>query len=306
MPFHSHSRFAILVLLARGLLVGIPSPAKAQGPNLASRALAPLFQGEPGFRERAPEATGLESVNRLDELDAARNRTLLNGSGVAFGDYDGDGWVDVYLCGLNAPNALYRNREGWRFQEVTAEAGVACENVFCRGAVMSDVTGDGALDLLLGVLSNQWNSRGIRLVDSPLATQPEDDPQEDSSSPPPPGPNDADEGLISPEGFPVVEWPQVEQLAQQQTALLVDARHEWAFSNGHIPGAVNLPFSFSKTKAHQTFAKTYPKDRRLVLYCGDPACDRSKYLAIKLRDDFGFSRLFIYADGYQDYLKHAE
>ena len=98
----------------------------------------------------------------------------------------------------------------------------------------------------------------------------------------------------------------IDRSYRSMAALLVDARHEWAFSNGHIPGAVNLPFSFSTTKAHQTFAKTYPKDRRLVLYCGDPACDRSKYLAIKLRDDFGFSRLFIYADGYQDYLKHAE
>jgi len=43
------------------------------------------------------------------------NRNLASGSGVALADVDGDGRVDLFLCGLDSPNALYRNLGDWRF-----------------------------------------------------------------------------------------------------------------------------------------------------------------------------------------------
>lgn len=42
---------------------------------------------------------------------------------MALGDIDGDGWCDVYVCGLETPNALFRNRGNWTFEDVTAGAG---------------------------------------------------------------------------------------------------------------------------------------------------------------------------------------
>jgi enediyne biosynthesis protein E4 len=105
-----------------------------------------------GFVLKGAAETGLSFSNRLTELDAARNRVLLNGSGVALGDYDGDGRVDVYVCGLNSNNALYRNLGGWKFEDVTKKAGVACSKLFCRGAVMADVNGDATLDLLVSTV----------------------------------------------------------------------------------------------------------------------------------------------------------
>ena len=58
-------------------------------------------------------------------------------AGIATLDYDGDGWIDIYFCnGAPLPggedvdqpprHALYRNLGGWRFQDVTAQAGIDC------------------------------------------------------------------------------------------------------------------------------------------------------------------------------------
>jgi rhodanese-related sulfurtransferase len=111
------------------------------------------------------------------------------------------------------------------------------------------------------------------------------------------------EGSFSPDGFPLIAWKRVEELKNEFAALLVDARPDWSFAAGHIPGAVNLPFSFQTTEAESAFLETYGPDRLLVIYCGDPECERSKYLAIKLRDEFSFRNVWLYEGGYEDYLK---
>jgi rhodanese-related sulfurtransferase len=109
-------------------------------------------------------------------------------------------------------------------------------------------------------------------------------------------------GEISDDGFPIVSWEQVESLVKEHNALPVDARPEWSFEAGHLPGAVCLPFSFPTTQAFHEFSSQHPKTRPLVIYCGEPSCERSKYLAIKLRDDFEYANLWLYEGGYEDYL----
>lgn len=121
----------------------------AESDRFSSRELDIEATGQTGFIVRPATETGIDFENSLTEIEAARNRVLLNGSGVALGDFDGDGWVDIYLCGLNSANQLYRNLGGWRFENVTEDAGVGCDGLYCRGATMADVDGDGALDILV-------------------------------------------------------------------------------------------------------------------------------------------------------------
>lgn len=87
-----------------------------------------------------------------------RGRTLPEdtGSGLAWGDYDGDGDDDLYLPGFGgalgvAPdpmgmNRLYRN-DGGAFVDVTREAGVGDLDGFAMGAFFADIDADDDLDL---------------------------------------------------------------------------------------------------------------------------------------------------------------
>ncbi|HEY6225764.1 MAG TPA: CRTAC1 family protein, partial [Verrucomicrobiae bacterium] len=111
--------------------------------------LSPASQGKTGFTALGPEQTGITFTNTLDTRLGEANRVLFNGSGVAVGDYDGDGLPDIYFCSLNGKNALYRNLGNWKFQDVTKESGIVCTNQFCRGAVFADINGDRKLDLLV-------------------------------------------------------------------------------------------------------------------------------------------------------------
>jgi enediyne biosynthesis protein E4 len=67
--------------------------------------------------------------------------------GGAVGDYNNDGWPDLYLTCLGG-NVLYRNNGNGTFTDVTAKAGVA-DGRWSTGASFGDYDGDGYLDLMV-------------------------------------------------------------------------------------------------------------------------------------------------------------
>jgi hypothetical protein len=105
--------------------------------------------GQTGFVLMNAAGIGVAFTNRLAEERSLTNQIFLNGSGVAAGDVDGDGLCDLYFCGLDSPNALFRNRGNWRFEEITTSAGVACADQASSGAALADIDGDADLDLLV-------------------------------------------------------------------------------------------------------------------------------------------------------------
>jgi hypothetical protein len=82
------------------------------------------------------------------------------GSGAAWGDYDGDGFLDLYIADIAAPltaspeqmaaspggNRLYHNNAGRTFTDVTAKAGVGYKGL-CNGVAWGDYDNDGRPDL---------------------------------------------------------------------------------------------------------------------------------------------------------------
>jgi hypothetical protein len=69
------------------------------------------------------------------------------GSGGAVGDYNNDGWPDLYLTCLGG-NVLYRNNGDGTFTDVTAKAGVA-DGRYSTGAAFGDYDVDGFVDLMV-------------------------------------------------------------------------------------------------------------------------------------------------------------
>jgi hypothetical protein len=107
-----------------------------------------------GFSLLPMAETGIVFSNTLPELRSLTNHILLNGSGVALGDVDGDGQNDVFFAGLGGKSTLYRNLGGWKFQDITVSSGLDLSRLDATGAVLVDFDGDGDLDLLVSAI---WN-----------------------------------------------------------------------------------------------------------------------------------------------------
>jgi len=69
------------------------------------------------------------------------------GFGVAVGDYDNDGWPDLYVTNFGK-NRLYHNNHDGTFTDVAEKAGVTLGN-WSTGATFGDYDGDGRLDLFV-------------------------------------------------------------------------------------------------------------------------------------------------------------
>jgi hypothetical protein len=146
-PIPSRRRF----LRALGM-TGVAAAAGSGGWPRTARGAAPLFE------EIAPSISGL-TWKHANAMSANRYLPETMGPGVAFVDYDNDGWMDLFMVNSGASdfytpatplkNALYKNNRDGTFTDVTDKAGVAGGKDFGMGCAIADYDNDGHQDILV-------------------------------------------------------------------------------------------------------------------------------------------------------------
>ena len=111
----------------------------------------------PLFLEVSSKSSGIAFVHDA-AMSQRRHLPETMGAGVAFLDYDNDGWMDLYLvnagpCDFYTPsnptrNALYKNNRDGTFTDVTEKAGVS-GGTFGMGVAVGDFDNDGWPDMFV-------------------------------------------------------------------------------------------------------------------------------------------------------------
>ncbi len=125
--------------LVQGALLG-------EGRRMEQATLPFRGAGKPSDRLLRNDSSAPGTAVRFTDVTQRSGITATGyGMGVATGDYDNDGWVDLYVTHYGA-NQLWRNLGDGTFREVTAEAGVD-DPRWSTSAAFVDYDGDGWLDL---------------------------------------------------------------------------------------------------------------------------------------------------------------
>jgi len=104
----------------------------------------------PLFEELSSTRTGISFENRLthsNEFNIYKYRNYYNGGGVALGDVNNDGLLDLFLTSNEQSNRLFLNKGDFRFEDITLQAKVGGKQAWSTGVSMIDINGDGWLDI---------------------------------------------------------------------------------------------------------------------------------------------------------------
>lgn len=110
----------------------------------------PAVQLPPMFEILDSSKTGLLFTNKLkptQEFNMFKYMYFYNGAGAAAGDFNNDGWIDLFMSANQGDNKLYLNRKGLQFTDVTAEATIPQDGAWSTGVSVVDINHDGLLDL---------------------------------------------------------------------------------------------------------------------------------------------------------------
>jgi hypothetical protein len=149
------ARGARLALVAGSLLAVAAAWAADPEGGISGKPLAPRAfpRGKTMFVQLPAEQTGVRTENLYNDPRMRAElyqefETSSIGTGVAIGDYDGDGRPDIYVVSKTEGCRLFRNLGGCRFEDVTEKAGVgATPGIWNQGATFVDINNSGRLDI---------------------------------------------------------------------------------------------------------------------------------------------------------------
>jgi len=151
------ARIAAVAMMAAVLFAAQGIWAADSAGEIAEQPLAPrpFSRGKTMFVQLSPDETGVRAENPYDDprmWDDLYQEFQVGsiGSGIAIGDFDGDGRPDIFVVGKTGKCKLYRNLGGYRFEDVTEKAGVggtSTPGVWAQGATFVDINNNGLLDI---------------------------------------------------------------------------------------------------------------------------------------------------------------
>jgi len=161
----SAATYVVLALMGASLLLisackntgietadGVPAkPVKREKQKLNETPLPPVeYDKETLFNRLSAADTGIDFENIIIENDFENILTysyMYNGGGVAAGDINNDGLVDLFFTSNQGSNALFLNLGGMKFEDISEKAGIADSRGWHSGVNMVDINADGLLDI---------------------------------------------------------------------------------------------------------------------------------------------------------------
>jgi hypothetical protein len=109
------------------------------------------------FEVLEAKQTGLAFVNKLTPasgFNMFKYMYFYNGAGVSAGDFNNDGFIDLFFTSNQGQNKLYLNKGGLHFEDVTAAAKIPTDGGWSTGVSVVDINNDGLLDLYICRVGN--------------------------------------------------------------------------------------------------------------------------------------------------------
>jgi len=101
--------------------------------------------------------TGIEFANNLhptESFNMFHYMYYYNGAGVATGDFNNDGKVDIFFASNEGRNTLYLNQGSLKFKDYTDQAKIPQDSAWNTGVSLVDINNDGLLDIYICRLGN--------------------------------------------------------------------------------------------------------------------------------------------------------
>ncbi|MFT6935139.1 MAG: hypothetical protein ACJAUQ_001532 [Maribacter sp.] len=109
---------------------------------------------EPIFEKIASTSSGITFENTiLEDIETQENLFnydyFYNGAGVGIIDYDNDGLQDIFFCGNQVANKLYKNLGDFKFKDVSDYASININKEWSNGVSIIDINNDGWQDIYI-------------------------------------------------------------------------------------------------------------------------------------------------------------
>ena len=113
------------------------------------------------FTKIDASTTGINFVNEVKngaDMNIFKYRNFYNGGGVAIGDINNDGLIDVFFTSNLGNNKLYLNKGNLKFEDISKKSGINLPKSWSTGINMIDINGDGLLDIYVSNAGNNINA----------------------------------------------------------------------------------------------------------------------------------------------------